>query len=82
MDFVISPEYLMPPSAMIGIPSLGNLVAVHDSGHLRHADTCYHTGGTDGTRSDTDLHRIYASLDQGTGSLCGSHVSCDHLQFG
>src|SRR5699024_4528587 len=30
----------------------GNVIAVHNCSDLRHADTCNHTGGTDGTRSD------------------------------
>ena len=61
---------------------LCHAVAIHDSGYLRNTDTCNDTGGTDGTGADTYLNRICAGLDQGTGSITGSHVTCDYLQIG
>ena len=42
----------------------GNCIAVHNSGDLRNTDTCYDTGRTDGTRSDTNLDRVNACLDR------------------
>ena len=70
MALVISPEYLIPPSAMIGIPySLATCVAVHDRCDLRNTDTGNHTGGTDGTGSDTNLNGIRTCLDQSLWSL-------------
>ena len=59
----------------------GNVIAVHNCCDLRHADTCNHTGGTDGTRSDTYLHSVYACFDQRLGSGSCSHVSGDNLKF-
>ena len=71
--FVTSPEYLIPPSAMIGIPySFATAVAVHNSGYLRNTDTCNDTCGTDRSGSDTYLDSVNAGLDQGSCSLTGA----------
>jgi len=56
-------------------------LAIHDSGYLRNTDACNDTGGTDGTGADAYLNRICAGLDQGTGSIASSHVTCDNLQI-
>ena len=59
----------------------GNYVAVHNSGDLRNADTCYDTGRTDGTRSDTNLDRVNACLDESFCCLSGRYVTCYYLQI-
>ena len=61
--------------------ALGNLIAVHNGCNLRNTDSGNNTGRTDGSRSDTNLHCIYTSIDQRLGSSSGSNVACNNLQF-
>ncbi len=66
MALVTSPEYLMPPSAMMGMPRcLGGAVGFGDGGDLRHAGAGDHARGADGARADADLDGVGAGVDQG-----------------
>ena len=71
---VTSPEYLIPPSAIIGIPYLlASLAAIHDCcDHAVH-NTSNYTGGTDESQVDSDLNCIYTINRSSLGSgSCGS----------
>ena len=56
-------------------------IAVHNCGYLRNTDTCNDTCCTDRSRSDSDFDRINSCLNQGSCSLSGRHISCDHLKI-
>jgi hypothetical protein len=65
-----SPENLMPPSAITGMPCLvGLLGGFHDGGELRHADTGDDARGADRARADADLDRIRTGIDQRLGAF-------------
>ena len=75
-----SPEYLMPPSAITGMPLLGGrLHRRHDRGELRHTNTGDDPGGAYRARADSDLDRIGAGIDQRLGTLRRGHVAGDDL---
>ena len=75
-----SPEYLMPPSAMTGMPvALRRLDRIHDRGELRHADAGDDARGADRARADADLDRVGAGIDQRLGALGGGDVAGDDL---
>ena len=61
----ISPEYLMPPSAMMGMPYfVGDLAPLsHHGGDLRHADARNDARGADGAGADADLDAVRARLE-------------------
>jgi hypothetical protein len=74
-----SPEYLMPPSAMTGMPLLSGGGCVHDGGELGHADARDDPGRADRARADADLDRIRAGIDQRLGAAGGGDVAGDDL---
>ena len=55
----MSPLYLMPPSAMTGMPYLAAISGRRRNigGDLGHADARHHAGGADGAGADAHLHR-------------------------
>src|SRR5674536_10098 len=55
------------------------LRALVDGGHLRHAHPGNHPGGADRARTDPDLDRVGAGLDQRQRTLPGSDVAADHV---
>ena len=62
---VMSPENLMPPSAISGTPAaLGRLGAFGDRGDLRNARAADHARGADRPRPDADLDSVHAQRDQ------------------
>ena len=79
----MSPEYLMPPSAMMVTPVLS--AALAQSATAVSCGTpmpATITGGADGARADTDLDHIRARFDQGMGGGGGSHIARDDRQVG
>ena len=73
-----SPENLMPPSAITGMPaSRGRLDRVHDGGELRHADAGDDARGADRARPDADLDRVGAGIDQRLGAFARRDVAGD-----
>ena len=83
MALGISPEYLMPPSAMMVTPvpsaALAQSATAVSCGTPMPATIA---GGADAARADTDLDHIRARFDQGTGSGGGGHVARDDGQVG
>ena len=66
---VISPEYLMPPSAITGMRVLRAARAqFNNGGDLRHARAGDHARGANGSRSHADLDGIGAGPDQFPGA--------------
>ena len=62
----ISPLYLMPPSAIVGMPRRrATSGAIHDGRKLRDADTGDDARRADTARTDSDLHRIDAGFSEG-----------------
>ena len=58
---------------------LGGPSTLVDRRHLRHADAGDDTGGADGPRSNPDLDRVRAGVDQRLGRLGRGDVPGDHL---
>src|SRR5690554_2460283 len=48
---------------------------------LRHANTRYHTGGTDGAGTDTHFHAVGAGFGQCLGGGASGDVAADHLNL-
>ena len=83
MALTMSPEYLTPPSAMMGMPYWSATAGgVIDGGDLRHADAGHHAGGADGAGADADLDAVGAGLDEGVGAVGGGDVAGDELHVG
>src|SRR5205085_4887182 len=57
------------------------LDAIHDGGHLRHADARHDPRGADRARPDADLDAIRAGTDQRLGALSRGDVAGDHLHL-
>ena len=64
--FVMSPEYLIPPSAMMGISYLSASGAIKNGGNLRHSDAGHYTGGTNGTGTYALLDAVGSRFNQCT----------------
>ena len=78
--FAMSPDEVMPPSAITGTPCRAATSAhVVDRGHLRHADAGDDARRADRAGPDADLHRVGARVDQRLGRLAGRDVAGDHL---
>ena len=83
MALVMSPEYLMPPSAMMEMPrDFGGAIGLGDGGDLGHAGAGDHAGGADGTGTDADLDGVGAGVDQGQGAFVGRDVAGEEIDFG
>ena len=83
MALVMSPEYLMPPSAMSGMSRFaGGAISVGDSGDLRHADSGDHAGGADGAGADADLDCVRSGVDQSERAFVGGDVSGEQIDVG
>ena len=52
---------------------------IHDRGQLRHADAGDNARGADRTRTDADLDRVGAGIDQRLRALFGRDIAGDHL---
>src|SRR5699024_9726697 len=74
----------------VAYPAVGDqraivsLESLHHSGtgaNVRHADTRYHAGGTDGTGSDTHFHAIGAGFGQGLGGSTSGDITAGHLNL-
>ena len=77
-----SPEYLMPPSAITGVPVvLRRLDAIHDRGQLRHADAGDDARRADRAGTDADLDGVGAAIDQRLGAFGGGDVAGDDLHL-
>ena len=75
----ISPEYPIPPSAMIGYHATWlpcRRRAIH-GGNLRYANTGYHTGGAMEPGPIPRLERSRRPLMRASGGLGGSDVAGD-----
>src|SRR5699024_4223353 len=59
---------------------LGSLGALINSGDLRHTGTSHHARGADAARTNTDLERIGARLDQVFGRGTGGDIASDNRQ--
>ena len=80
MAFVISPENLIPPSAMMGTPySFRNLGRLHDGRELRNPYPCNDPCGTNRSGSDPHFHRIDSCFDEIQGPFLGGHIASDEL---
>ena len=80
MALVMSPEYLMPPSAMMGMPRLRRGArGLRDGGDLRHAGAGDHARGADGAGTDADLDGVGAGVDEGHGAVVGGDVAGDQI---
>ena len=83
MALVMSPEYLMPPSAISGTPP-----ARVAREHSAIAVICgtpaplHHARGADRARPDPDLNAIHAQRDQFLRAFVSRHVAGDQLHFG
>ncbi len=83
MALVISPEYLMPPSAITGTPrSHRGARGFGDGRDLRHSRAGHHARGADGARPDADLDGVRASVDQCQRAFVGGHVAGQQAYFG
>ena len=83
MALVISPEYLMPPSAMTGMPcSRAGAVGLGDGRDLRHARAGDHARGADGAGPDADLDGVRAGVDQRQRAFVGGHVAGQQRHVG
>ena len=83
MALVMSPEYLMPPSAMMGMSCLlRGFVRFADGGDLRHARAGDHARGADGAGTDADLDGVRARIDEGLGSFAGGDVAGEQIDLG
>ena len=83
MALVTSPEYLMPPSAMMGMPCFaGGAVGLGDGGDLGHAGAGDHARGADGAGPDADLDGVGAGVDEGHGALVGGDVAGEQVDVG
>ena len=68
----------MPPSAITGmLRSRAASAAIHNGGELRHADARDDASGADRARTDADLHRIGAGIDQRLGAVAGRDIAGD-----
>ena len=73
----------MPPSAITGTSaSARGAHRIHDRGELRHADAGDDPRGADRARTDADLHRVGAGVDQRLGAVGGGDVAGDDLRRG
>ena len=80
MAFVMSPENLMPPSAISGmLPSLRGPAALGNRGKLRYARARDDARGADGARPDPDLDAIHAQRDQFARAFIRADVADDQL---
>ena len=80
MALVMSPEYLMPPSAISGTPAPRvALRALGDRRDLRHAGAGDHARGADRARADADLDAVHAQRDQVARAFVRRHVAGDQL---
>jgi hypothetical protein len=61
---VMSPEYLMPPSAISGTPVPRGARAFRNRRDLRHAGAGNHARGADRARPDAHLDAVHAQRDQ------------------
>jgi hypothetical protein len=82
MALVTSPEYLMPPSAMMGMPRSGGAVGLGDGGDLGHAGAGDHARGADGAGADADLDGVGAGVDEGHGAFVGGDVAGEEVDVG
>ena len=78
--FAMSPEEVMPPSAMTGTP-VGRRDArdVVDRADLRDADARHDTRRADRAGPDADLQRVGARVDERPRRLGGGDVAGDDL---
>ena len=78
----MSPENLMPPSAITGTPARrGDARGVEHRGELRHADAGDDARRADRAGPDADLDRRDARLDQRLGALGRRDVAADDRQL-
>ena len=83
MALVMSPENLIPPSAIIGMSYFtATSGAVVDGGHLRYPDPGDDSGGADRSRAHADLDAVGPGPDQVFGAFGGGDVAGDDLQIG
>ena len=80
---VMSPENLMPPSAISGTRAFAaGARAFGNRRDLRNARAGYHARGADRARTDAHLDAVHAQRNQFPGALVGGHVAGDQLHFG
>ena len=80
--FVMSPENLMPPSAISGnVGFARGLRARQDRRDLGHADAADDARRADRSRAHADLDRVGAGRDQIAGRFLGGDVSDNEFQF-
>ncbi len=83
MALVMSPEYLMPPSAMSGMPFVPrHLGDVGDGRDLGDAGAGDDPGRADRPRADPDLDRVDAEVDELLGRPGRADVAGDELLAG
>ena len=82
MALVMSPEYLMPPSAMMGtsVP-FAALAGFVDGGDLRNAGAGDDARGADGAGADADFQAVDAEGDEIFCRFVGGDVAGDDLHF-
>ena len=82
MALVMSPENLMPPSAITGTPvPCAARDASMNRGDLRNARAGYHARGADRARPDANLQPVDAQRDQIARAFGGGDVSGEQLHF-
>ena len=82
MALVMSPEYLMPPSAMTGTLAVaGGASGFGDRRDLRNAGAGHDARGADGAGTDADLDGVGSGARQLAGAVKGAHVAGDQIDF-
>ena len=78
--FTMSPEYLMPPSAMTGT-SPRSVDGVEDRRELRNADAGHHSRRADGARTDPHLDRVDSAFGERRRAFPRRDVAGDELRI-
>ncbi len=77
----MSPEYLIPPSAMTGSPSFrADFYRFEDGGDLRDSGAAHDAGGADASRAHADLDRVGAGVVQFLGGFAGRDIPGDQIR--
>ena len=83
MALLMSPEYLMPPSASSGTPAPRvALRALGDGRDLRDARAGDYARGADRAGADAHLDAVDAERNQLASSFVGGHIAGNELHFG
>ena len=79
MALVMSPENLIPPSAMIGTPILARRATLRDGGNLRHARAGHDARRANRSGPDADFQPVDAERDQIARAFGSGDIASEQL---